>query len=240
MKTLASPRWLLLGATVAAGLAIWAACSQSDSGGSPTTGVGAGAANELAYHKNPSRDGLYVDAAFTKSAAAKIHIDTTFTAAIKGPTFAQPLYFEGGPGGKNLVIAATEQNLVYALDAATGAEVWQKKVAGDPADAPVPRAQMPCGGEIDPFGITGTPVIDAASRTIFLDAMTSSDGGTTKKHKIFALSLDDGGTRAGWPVDVSTLKSGSTSFPSQFQSQRAALALVGGTLYVPYGGLNGD
>jgi hypothetical protein len=99
---------------------------------------------------------------------------------------------------------------------------------------------MPCGGEIDPFGITGTPVIDAASRTIFLDAMTSADGGATKKHKVFALSLDDGSTRPGWPVDVSTLTSGTTSFHSQFQSQRAAPTLVGGTLYVPYGGLNGD
>src|SRR6185503_16027553 len=94
--------------------------------------------------------------------------------------------------------------------------------------------------EIDPFGITGTPVIDAASRTIFLDAMTTAVGGTTKKHKIFGLSLDDGSTRAGWPVDVSTLTAGTTAFHSQYQSQRAALALVGGTLYVPFGGLNGD
>jgi hypothetical protein len=240
MKHLASPRWLSLGAMAAAGLAIWVACSEADSGSPPAPGGGTGAANVLQFHKNASRDGLYVDAAFTKSAAANIHMDTTFTATIMGPTFAQPLYFEGGPGGKNLVIAATEQNMVYALDAATGAEVWQKKVVGDPRDAPVPRAQMPCGGEIDPFGITGTPVIDPASRTIFLDAMTSSDGGMTKKHKIFALSLDDGSTRAGWPVDVSTLTSGSTTFPSQYQSQRAALALLDGTLYVPYGGLNGD
>jgi hypothetical protein len=223
------------------GASIWAACSQSGSGGAPTTtGGGNGTGSVLQYHRNPSRDGLYMDAAFTKAAAAKIHRDVTFTATIQGPTFAQPLYFEGGPGGKNLVVTATEQNLVYALDAATGAEVWRKKVAGDPQDEPVPRAQMPCGGEIDPFGITGTPVIDAASKTIFLDAMTSADGGATKKHKIFALSIDDGSTRAGWPVDTSTLKSGMTTFPSQYQSQRAAPALVGGTLYVPYGGLNGD
>src|SRR6266478_1754614 len=127
MKRLALPRWMSLGAMAGLGLAIWVACSQSDSGTPSTTG--GGAASVLQYHKSASRDGLYMDAAFTKSAAAKIHKDPTFTATIKGPTFAQPLYFEGGPGGKNLVIAATEQNLVYALDAATGAEVWQKKVA---------------------------------------------------------------------------------------------------------------
>jgi hypothetical protein len=217
------------------------ACSKSDPSvpTSPTGGTN-GAANVLQFHRSAARDGLYVDSAFTKAAAPKIHLDPTFHATIDGPTFAQPLYFEGGPGGKNLVIAATEKNLVYALDAASGAVVWQTKVAGDAADEPVPRAQMPCGGEIDPFGITGTPVIDASSKTIFLDAMTSSDGGATKKHKIFALSLDDGSTRAGFPVDASTLKSGASAFPSQYQSQRAAPALVGGTLYVPYGGLNGD
>ena len=238
MKNIALPAGIA--AVVAVGAAIWAACSQSDSGRPSTTGGGTSSGSVLQYHRSASRDGLYVDGAFTKAAAAKIHMDTTFKATIEGPTFAQPLYFEGGPGGKNVIIAATEKNLVYALDATTGAEVWRRKVAGDPQDEPVPRAQMPCGGEIDPFGITGTPVIDAATRTIFLDAMTSADGGATKKHKIFALSLDDGATRAGWPVDVSTLKSGATSFHSQYQSQRAAPTLVGGTLYVPYGGLNGD
>ena len=50
-------------------------------------GTGGGSANVLQFHKNLSRDGLYVDAAFTKANAARIHRDTTFTAAIQGPTF---------------------------------------------------------------------------------------------------------------------------------------------------------
>ena len=96
-------------------------------------------------------------------------------------------------------------------------------------------------GNIDPLGVTGTPVIDAASRTMFVDAMTTPDGGKTKKHLIFALSLDDGTTRAGWPVDVSaTAKAGTLSFDSSVQNQRAALLLLNGILYVPYGGNYGD
>ena len=52
------------------------------------------------------------------------------------------------------------------------------------------------------MGITGTPVIDLASRSIFLDAMTTPDGGTTKKHLIYSLNLDTGAINPGWPVDV--------------------------------------
>ena len=94
---------------------------------------------------------------------------------------------------------------------------------------------MPCGN-IDPYGITGTPVIDFASRTIFLDAMTTPDAGTTKKHLIFALSIDTGAIKSGWPVNVGAVaKSGTTTFNNPPQGQRGALAIVNGTLYVPYG-----
>src|SRR5438874_12806808 len=91
MKALASAvgTSLLLGG--AAAVAVWAACSQSDSNDPSTSG---GGASVLQFHKNASRDGLYVDAAFTKASAAGIHMDPSFKATIKGPTFAQPLYFE--------------------------------------------------------------------------------------------------------------------------------------------------
>jgi hypothetical protein len=103
----------------------------------------------------------------------------------------------------------------------------------------MPRAALPCGN-IDPLGITGTPVIDQTSRTIFLDAMTDA-GGTTARHLIYALSIDDGSTRAGWPVDLNArVSSGGIAFDSRVQNQRAALALLDGTVYVAYGGHFGD
>ena len=99
---------------------------------------------------------------------------------------------------------------------------------------------MPCGN-IDPYGVTGTPVIDLGSRTLYVDAMTTPDGGTTKRHLVFAMSIDDGSMKAGWPVDVAAKAgSGGTAFTSAPQSQRGALAILGDRLYVPYGGLYGD
>ena len=188
----------------------------------------------LQHHLNGSRDGAYVDPLITRKGAAGIHRDKTFNAPIKGPVYAQPLYINNGPGSRSTLIVATERNSVVALDAATGAPLWTKTLGN-----PVPRSQLPCGN-IDPLGITGTPVIDPSSRTIYVAAMTTPDDGRTKRHLVFALSLDDGSTRAGWPVNVSGLKYGGFSFNPAVQNQRGALLLNSGLLYVPYGGHWGD
>jgi hypothetical protein len=186
------------------------------------------AASVLQYHNHATRDGLFIDAAFTRDAASKIKKDASFKAMMTGDTYAQPLYFEGGPDGKDLLITATEQNEVTAFDAAGGAVVWRKVVA-----PPAQNATSPCGN-INPLGITGTPVIDAQSRTLYLDAIT-----TGPKNQVFALSLDDGAVRPGFPVDIDNVK-GSATFNSSIHNQRGALLLLDKTLYVPFGGRAGD
>jgi hypothetical protein len=80
-------------------------------------------------------------------------------------------------------------------------------------------------------------VIDAATRTLYLDAMTTPDGGATKQHLVYALSADDGSVRSGWPADVGALVSG---FDAEVQNQCGGLLLLGGKVYVPYGGHYGD
>lgn len=188
----------------------------------------------LQHHLNGTRDGAYVDPLLTRKAAPTIHWDRAFRPPIQGPVYAQPLYVDNGPGGKAALIVATERNAVVVLEAATGARLWTKVLGNS-----VPRSQLPCGN-IDPLGITGTAVIDPNSRTIHVAAMTTPDGGRTKQHLIFALSLDDGSTRPGWPVNVSAMKYGGFSFNSSVQNQRGALLLNSGVLYVPYGGHWGD
>jgi hypothetical protein len=153
---------------------------------------------------------------------------------VPGPTFAQPLYVTNGPGGRAALIVATEQNTVLALDASDGSQIWSNNVG-----QPVPMQKLACG-DIDPVGITGTPVIDPDRRAIYLDSMQTPDNGATKQHLLFALSLDDGTVLPGWPVDVSSLSYQSYRFNAAFQNQRSALLLNGGFLYVPYGGHAGD
>jgi hypothetical protein len=188
----------------------------------------------LQHHANSTRDGRYVDPSLTKAAVQTVHRDTTFNAPVTGPIYAQPLFVSNGPGGRAAFIVATEWNTIAALDASNGSLIWSSNLG-----TPVPLSQLPCG-DIDQLGVTGTPVIDVGARVIYLDAMTTPDNGITKRHRIFAVSLDDGSTIAGWPFDVEGLMSSGTIFDSSVQNQRGALLLNGGTLYVPYGGHFGD
>jgi hypothetical protein len=188
--------------------------------------------NVTEFHNHASRDGLYIDSVFTPAAAAKLTRDLNFDGTISGNVYAQPLYLEDGPGGRAMVIAVTESNNVYALDAADGSIIWQRNVG-----APVSADDLICT-KFDPMGIIGTPIVDLASRALFLDAMTTPDGGTTKKQLIFSLNVDTGEINPGWPVDVEAAASyNGTNFTAAIQQQRPALGIVGNILYVGYGSM---
>ena len=147
--------------------------------------------NVTQQHNNLSRDGLYIDSAFTPANAANLTRDLNFNGTIAGNVYAQPLYVEGGPNGA-MIIAVTESNNVYALNANDGSIVWQRNLG------PAVTSGLPCGN-INPLGITGTPVVDLASRSVFLDAMID---GATKKHFVYSLNVDTGATNPNWPVDL--------------------------------------
>jgi outer membrane protein assembly factor BamB len=188
--------------------------------------------NVTQFHNHDSRDGLYVDSAFTQSAAANLTRDLNFDGTIVGDVYAQPLYLDDGPGGRPTVIAVTESNNVYALDAVDGSVIWERNVG-----PPVSAGDLECT-KFDPMGIIGTPIVDLASRALFLDAMTTPDGGETKKHLIFSLNVDTGDINPGWPVDVEeTVSYNGIAFTAAIQQQRPALGIVGNILYVGYGSM---
>src|SRR4029077_8396436 len=187
--------------------------------------------NVTQEQNNLSRNGLYTDSAFTPSAVASVTRDLNFNGTISGNVYAQPLYIENGPGGASMVIVVTESNNAYALDAVTGMIIWQRNL-GTPV-----TSGLPCGN-ISPLGITGTPVVDLASRSLFIDAMID---GATKKHFIYSLNVDTGATNPNWPVDLNATASyNGTTFTSLVQNERGGLALVNGILYVAFSGLAGD
>ena len=92
--------------------------------------------------------------------------------------------------------------------------------------------------KFDPMGIIGTPIVDLPSRALFLDAITTPDGGETIKHLIISLNVDTGDINPGWPVDVeATATYNGNAFNAAIQQQRPALGIVGGILYVGYGSM---
>lgn len=187
----------------------------------------------LTYHGDAARDGDFIVPGLTWQRARALHLDPAFHAEFSGHLYAQPLYWQPENSSPALLIAATESDVVYALDAHSGRIVWKRTLG-----TPVARAVLPCG-DIDPLGITGTPVIDAASQTLFLDADVAQSG--EPHHLVFALALKDGTIRPGWPVDVAAALTGKAPpFVARLQNQRGALLVVGNTLYVPFGGNWGD
>ena len=148
--------------------------------------------NVTQKNNNLSRDGLYIDAAFTPGNAANLTRDLSFNGTISGNVHAQPLYIEGGPNGA-MIIVVTASNNVYALHADTGTVIWSRTDIG-----PAVTSGLNCGN-ISPVGIIGTPVVDLASRSLFFDALIE---GKPNKHFIYSLNVDTGRRNAKWPVDV--------------------------------------
>ena len=95
--------------------------------------------NVTQHHNHDNRDGLFIDSAFTQAAAVNLTRDTNFVGTIVGNVYAQPLYIEGGPSGKAMVIAVTESNNVYALNAVDGSIIWQRNLGTAVSSG------LPCG-----------------------------------------------------------------------------------------------
>ncbi len=200
-------------------------------------GLGGAAADQsvVTYHAAADRSGLYVAPALTWAKAPTVRLDTGFHATVDGAVYAQPLYWvPPAGGGAARIIVATEQNFVYALDASTGAQIWETSLG-----APVPRSALPCGN-INPMGVTGTPTIDPTTGIVYLEAYVQTSSGGPR-HMVFGLSLATGKLAPGWPVDVANgLAALNRGFNNAPQGQRSALTLVNGKLYVPYAGHFGD
>jgi len=188
----------------------------------------------VTYHNSNQRDGAYTVPTLTVAAAANMHRDNKFDGTISGHVYAQPLFWEPKGAKRGLVIVATESNTVYALNANNGKVVWQTPVLAPP----MPLSQLPCGN-IDPMGITGTPVIDPATGALYLNAMTKTGNGA--RHMVYALSLADGSVLPGYPMDMQALMTGKgASFDSSVHGERSALLFFKNKLYVNYGGHFGD
>ena len=121
------------------------------------------------------------------------------------------------------VIVATEHNVVYGL-ALTG----RAEVVGAAGQHPTSRADLPCGN-IDPLGITGTPVYDSATGSVFLVASI----GARVRHDLVALDPATGAIRWRRSVDL-------PGADPQAMQQRGALTVLDGRVWVPFGGLAGD
>ena len=137
--------------------------------------------------------------------------------ALDGAVYASPIAVDG------LIVVATENDSLYALDR-HGRIHWHVRLG-----TPSPGAQRPCGN-IDPLGITGTPVYSARTHSVYVVAETGSGG---VRHTLVSVGLRHGHVRWRRSVDL-------PGRDATVMQQRGALAVTGGRVWVTFGGLAGD
>ena len=204
--------------------------------------------NVLTYQYDNTRAGANVnETLLTPGNVNATQFGKLFAAPVDGYIYGQPLYFANvvipGKGTHNVVYAATEHDSVYAIDADSGAPLWQAAFLNAAAGVTsVPAADTNCS-QIEPeIGITGTPVIDPGSGTIFLVAMTKEMSGGTASyvHRLHALDIATGAEKPGSPVVIQatypgTGEHGSTlGFNPRNYKQRPGLLLLNGVVYTAW------
>jgi hypothetical protein len=151
------------------------------------------------------------------STPAPTGLAKSWTRPLDGNVYGQPLVVG------NSVVVGTEEDTVYSLNKTTGAVQWSRDLA-----SPV-TGGLPCG-DINPSGITGTPVADVSADEVWVVTFTSSP---TFEHKLWSLDLSNGTTLSSRVIDA-------PGSDAEAEQQRGALSLLDGRVYVPYGGLAGD
>ena len=179
-----------------------------------------------------------------------------FQYTIDGDAYAQPLFVPGLPiagGTKNVVFVATQRDQVYAFDADGGTTqpLWQKTLLGAGetflsfSDTGVPCCPAP------DIGITGTPVIDTTSNTMYLVARSKKGDPPQFFQRLYAIDITTGNIRNQVDITAEVPGTGDANFfpgstttvfdkmdsnhsRQSHENQRAGLTLIGNTLIITW------
>lgn len=170
----------------------------------------AGASQWLTYHRDIARSGN------DPSEPSVSTVGQLWRAHLDGQVYAEPLV------AGDHVVAATENNTVYSLDTASGDVAWSTTLG-----TPMAGNALPCGN-IDPSGITGTPVINQVDGVVWVVAFVEPG-----VHQLVGIDLSDGHVRSRQTIVL-------PGVDELAQQQRSALTVEHGAVYIPFGGLFGD
>ena len=207
----------------------------------------------LTYHNNRSRDGANTrEYALSPRTVSQTTFGKRFSCTLDGAAYTQPLWMPHlSIGGtiRNLVFVGTEHDTAYAFDAdhIPCLKIWHVNLldnahGGTAAETPVPAPDVEPYLVIQPeIGVTGTPVIDPGSKTLYI--VSTSEGPTGSFHqRLHALDVTTGAEKFGGPITISASlpgggydsSGGAIPFNPKTQLQRSALALANGVVYVAW------
>lgn len=207
-------------------------------------------AGVFTQHNDRQRTGQNLqEIALSPATINKSGFGKVFSYAVDGDIYAQPLYVSNlllpNLGTRNVVFVATEHDSIYAFDAdGIGSNPIWKRSFIDPSRGittiPVTTADGTscCFSEI---GITGTPVIDPGTFTMYVVVRTREN--LKDVQRLHALDIRTGQLRpnSGVVIDATVQGSGiggdgsSITFHPLRSNQRAGLLLLNGVVWVAWG-----
>jgi hypothetical protein len=204
------------------------------------------AQNVLTWHNDVSRTGQNLkETTLTLTNVNSTQFGLKFKLSVDGHIFTQPLYVGSvsilGQDTHNVVYVGTENDSVYAFDAdgSPTTPLWHTSFTGTGVVA-VPCGDTPACVISPTIGITGTPVIDGTSNTLYVVAFTLES--SIYYQRLHALDITSGAEKFGGPIviqaSVPGIGAGSVGgmvdFTPLLQNQRSALLLSNGVVYIAW------
>ena len=175
-----------------------------------------------------------------------------FSHTVDAQIYTQPLYLSGisvNGATHNVVYVATENDSVYAFDAdtnggANASPLWYASMLTSAHGAASGATAVPSNmvsTDIQPLvGITGTPVIDPTSGTLYLVSKTLENNNAVQR--LHALDVTSGAEKFGGPVIITASvpgagtgsSNGTLSFDPLWENQRPGLLLLNGIVWIGF------
>jgi hypothetical protein len=199
--------------------------------------------NVTTYHNDMSRTGQNTqETILTPANVNTTQFGKLFSAAVDGYVYAQPLYLSGvtiGGGTHNVLYVATEHDSLYAIDADSGT-IYLRLSLISAGGRTVSPSDLGCTDLIPEVGITGTPVIDTSTGTIYLVARSKVSTGFVQY--LHAIDVSTFTEKFGAPVPIQAVvpgsgydaRGGSVYFNPLQQNQRGALLLENGHVIISW------
>jgi hypothetical protein len=203
------------------------------------------------YHNNNARDGLNAKETMLRVSNVNAkQFGKLFSHSLDGYVYAQPLYLpQVNVGGTmhNVLYVATEHDTVFAFDAdnslgANHAPLWKRSFINPSLGITTvaSRSDLDCTDLVPEVGITGTPVIDPTTNTMYFVVRTRENGAFFQR--LHALDVSSGAEKFRGPIDIQARVRGHGDgsiggfvyFDPLRNNQRPGLLLQNGSVYISW------
>lgn len=206
----------------------------------------------LTQHNNLKRTGWNdAETTLTQANVSSGNFGLVCRKKVDGQVYAQPLIANNitiaGKKHANVLYTATVNNTIYAFDAddTSSTPLWSVSLTYKGYRA-IRNTDMTgaCGGNYQDFsgymGTVCTPVIDAATNTMYLLVRSVSNNGATYVQYLHAIDIRTGKEKSGSPVYITAKVKGNgdgsvggyITFDQQHEGPRAGLLLYNGVVYM--------